>query len=120
MPRPRVARTPPVTVLSVGVGAALVALVAWDIVLTILHPSARGPLSYLTNRLSWVVVRELVTGLGRRRHITAAGPLAMLVNVLAWVGGLWLGFALIYLPFVETLAYDAPGCGSRASRRRST
>jgi Ion channel len=102
-----------VTVLSVGVGAALVALVAWDIVLTILHPSARGPLSYVTNRLSWVVVRELVTGLGRRRHITAAGPLAMLVNVLAWVGGLWLGFALIYLPFVETLAYDAPGFGSR-------
>ena len=102
------------TVLSVGVGALLVALVAWDTVLTILHPSARGPLSYLTNRFSWVVVRGLLTRLGMRRHITAAGPLAMLVNVLAWVGGLWLGFALVYLPFVERLAYSAPGFGSKS------
>ena len=101
------------TALSVGVGAALFLLVAWDIVLTILHPSARGPLSYLTNRLSWVVVRGVLTGLGQRRHITAAGPLAMLANVLVWVGALWLGFALVYLPFVATLAYDAPGIGSK-------
>ena len=101
------------TALSVGVGAALFLLVAWDIVLTILHPSARGPLSYLTDRLSWVVVRGVLTRLGLRRHITAAGPLAMLVNVLAWVGALWLGFALVYLPFVERLAYDAPGIGSK-------
>ncbi len=109
----RAARTHWVTALSVVPGAVLVLLVAWDIVLTIFHPSARGPLSYLTDRFSWVLVRGVVTRLGLRRHITAAGPLAMLVNVLAWVGALWLGFALVYLPFVETLVYDAPGFGSK-------
>ncbi len=100
------------TALSVAVGAALFLLVAGDIVLTILHPSARGPLSYLANRLSWVVVRNLFPRLGLGR-LTAAGPLAMLVNVLAWVGILWLGFALIYLPFVERLVYNAPGYGDK-------
>ena len=100
-------------VFSVALGGVLVLLVAWDIVLTVLHPSARGPLSYLANRVSWAVVRDLLTRLRWRQRLTAAGPLAMLLNVLAWVGGLWLGFALIYLPFVGSLAYDAPGIGAK-------
>jgi hypothetical protein len=100
-------------VFSVALGGVLVLLVAWDIVLTVLHPSARGPLSYLANRVSWAVVRDLLTRLRWRQRLTAAGPLAMLLNVLAWVGGLWLGFALIYLPFVDRLAYDAPGIGAK-------
>ena len=103
------------SLLLVVVGASLVLLIAWDIVLTVLHPSARGPLSYLANRVSWAVVRDLLTLLKWRRRLQAAGPLAMLLNVLAWVGGLWLGFALIYLPFVKTLVYSAPGFGGKGA-----
>ncbi len=96
------------TVLSVAVGIALVVLVGWDIFLTILHPSARGPLSYVANRATWALIRDLTTGLRLRRLLPWAGPLAMGVNVLVWVVGLWLGYALIYLPYVEGLSYDQP------------
>ena len=102
-------------VISVALGAGLVLLVAWDIVLTVLHPAARGPVSYVTNRLSWRLVRDLLTRLRWRARLQAAGPLAMLLNVIAWVGGLWLGFALIYLPFVASLGYDAPGLGAKGA-----
>ncbi len=30
----------------------------------------------------------------------------MVINVLCWVLGLWLGFALVYLPFIESFSYD--------------
>ena len=96
------------TAISIALGAAIIALVAWDIFLTILHPSARGPLSYAANRLSWAAMRDLATALRLRRLLPWAGPFAMAANVLVWVGGLWLGYALVYLPFVADLSYDPP------------
>ena len=70
---------------------------SWDIALTVLHPAARGPLSYRANRWTWGVVRRVSFRFGGRRLLSYAGPLAMGVNVVGWVTGLWLGFALIYL-----------------------
>jgi hypothetical protein len=105
------------TALSVAAGAVLVALVAWDIFLTILHPSARGPLSYRTNRATWRAVRAAAGITSVRRLLAYAGPVALAVNVTAWIAGLWLGFALVYLPYVDQLSYDqsvsygAPGLG---------
>ena len=96
------------TAVSVAIGVALIALVGWDIFLTVLHPSARGPLSYVANRSTWAVVRDLTTGLRLRRLLPWAGPFAMAVNVLAWVLGLWLGYALLYLPFIEQFSFDTP------------
>jgi hypothetical protein len=82
-----------VDALLVAGGAAIVALVGWDIALTLLHPAARGPLSYRSNRWAW----RLVRGLSRtRRMLSYAGPLAIAANMLLWVIGLWLGFALIF------------------------
>ena len=94
------------TVLSLVVGAGLVLMVAWDIMLTLLHPTARGPVSYAANRATWSAVRWVSIRLLGGRGLSYAGPLAVVMNVYAWVLTLWLGYALIYLPFVDSLSYD--------------
>ncbi len=95
-----------VSLITVLAGVVLVSLVTWDIVLTLLHPSARGLLSHAANRTTWRVARGVSLRLLRGRGLNYAGPLAVIINVLAWVLGLWLGYALIYLPFVESFSYD--------------
>ncbi len=82
------------------------ALVAWDIMLTLFHPAARGPLSYFANRTTWRVVRTVSLSLLGGRGFNYAGPFAVVINLLSWVVGLWLGFALIYLPYVGSFSYD--------------
>jgi Ion channel len=94
------------TILPLIVGIAFVALVAWDIMLTLFHPGARGPLSYSANRATWRVARGVSLRLLGGRGLNYAGPFAVVTNLLAWVLGLWLGFALIYLPYVESFSYD--------------
>lgn len=87
-------------------GIALVALVAWDIMLTLFHPAARGPLSHAANRVTWRVARGVSLRLLRGRGLNYAGPFAVVINLLAWVLGLWLGYALIYLPYIGSFSYD--------------
>lgn len=94
------------TILALLVGVALVVLVGWDIMLTLFHPGARGPLSYATNRATWRATRGVSRRLFGGRGLNYAGPFAVVINLLAWVIGLWLGFALIYLPYVESFSYD--------------
>ncbi len=93
------------SLLAVASGSLLLLLAAWDTVLTLLHPTARGPLSYVANRGTWRVTQTLSRRLLRGRGLSYAGPLAVVINVLAWVVALWLGFALIYLPFVDSFAF---------------
>lgn len=88
-------------------GVSLLALLQWDILLTLLHPSARGPFSYRVNRLSWLAVRRLALLLRYRRLLTFAGPFAFAMSFLGWVLGFWLGFAAIYLPLVEGFSYES-------------
>jgi hypothetical protein len=52
--------------LGVGAGAVLVAAVAVDLWLTVLHPSVRGPISYRVERVAWGVVRAGSHVSGRR------------------------------------------------------
>ena len=95
------------TLLSAVLGAVVVATVLVDISLTLLHPSARGPLSYRVNRSVWLAVRRL-SGLTRsRRVLSYAGPTAFAMNFFAWVVSLWIGFALIYLPFIDGFSFDS-------------
>ena len=93
--------------LAVAAGSLLLLLAAWDTVLTLLHPTARGPLSYVANRGTWRVTQTLSRRLLGGRGLSYAGPLAVVINVLAWVVALWLGFALIYLPFMDSFAFVA-------------
>ncbi|MDP9070254.1 MAG: potassium channel family protein [Actinomycetota bacterium] len=94
------------TILVLISGVALVALVVWDIILTLFHPAARGPLSYSANRTTWRVARGVSLRLLAGRGLNYAGPFAVVINLLAWVVGSWLGFALIYLPYVGSFSYD--------------
>lgn len=77
----------------IAAGALIVAVVGWDIALTLLHPAARGPLGERANRAAWGLVRAISRS---RRLLSYAGPLAMAANMVLWLLGLWLGFALIY------------------------
>jgi hypothetical protein len=79
--------------LLVVTGTLIVALVGWDIAVTLLHPAARGPLGDRVNRLAWLSVRATSRS---QRALSFAGPLAIAANMLMWVVGLWLGFAVVY------------------------
>ena len=78
-----------------GAGALIVLVVGTDIALTVLHPTVRGPLTMRITRLTWFVLRRVSARL--------VGPSALALTFVAWIGGLWLGFALIFLPFEESI-----------------
>jgi hypothetical protein len=80
--------------------------VASDIAVTLLHPTARGPLSYAANRLTWSVVRTASIRLLGGRGLSYAGPLAVVTNLFGWVLTLWVGYALVYLPLIHRFSYD--------------
>ena len=50
------------SLLAVVAGSLLLMLAAWDTVLTLLHPTARGPLSYVANRGTWRVTQTIRDG----------------------------------------------------------
>lgn len=87
------------------IGVLVVAFTSLDLGLTILHPSRRGPITTLTGRLTFDAWRLSARLMGRPRLLSGAGAAAMAANLLAWVGLLWLGYALIYLPYIADLAY---------------
>jgi hypothetical protein len=95
-----------VELLCPAAGAVFVVLVAWDVLLTLLHPTARGPVSYVSNRATWGGARALSRHVFKGHGLSYAGPLAVAGNVLAWVLGLWIGFALAYLPFMDKFSFD--------------
>ena len=92
--------------LAVAVGVVFIVLVAVDIMVTLLHPTARGTLSYAANRMTWSATKWVSKRLLRGRGLSYAGPLAVVTNFLAWVFLFWIGFALVYLPFIDSFAYD--------------
>ena len=87
-------------------GVGLAVFVAWDVLITLLHPTARGPLSYAANRLTWAGIRTLSLRAFGGRGLSFAGPLAVAGNVLVWVLVLWIAFAMVYLPFIDTFSFD--------------
>lgn len=90
----------------VAAGSGLLLFGLWDTALAVLHPARRGPLSYAISRGIWLVVRTLSRRLGNTRLLSFAGPAAMAGGFLGWVGSLWIGFALIYLPFIDRFSYS--------------
>jgi Ion channel len=91
-----------VDVLLPIVGALLVLLLLGDLMVTILHPSRRGFISWRAQREVWRSTRAVARGIDSEALLSYAAPLSMVAGAfLAWFAGLWLGFALIYLPFVD-------------------
>ena len=85
---------------------ALLALVAVDTFRTVLLPSSHGAIGLLWARGLWRVAAAVPgrAGHGARQ---AAGPLSVVVTIATWVLLLWLAFALLYLPDVDSLGYSS-------------
>ena len=82
-------------------GASLVLLALYDILVTILHPYVQGTISARYYRLVWRTVRGLSLLLPihqRRTLLSWILPLAVATLLLLWTLLLIVGFALIYLP----------------------
>ena len=86
-------------------GVLLVAGAMADIFQTLFHPSSRGALSDWTARIVWKFFRRVARY--RRGVLSFAGPFAILSIILSWAMLTWFGFALIYLPNLQSgFAFD--------------
>jgi hypothetical protein len=94
-------------VVAVVTGLGLVVLVTVDAVLTVLHPTRRGPLTLVTGAAVWTTARALARAVGRPGLLAGAGMLAVVVVFALWTALMWLGWALVYLPNLEDLSFDS-------------
>lgn len=90
------------TLVPPALGLALIVLLVLDVQLTVFMPRGRG--GPFTGRLYFLAWRLWTGGeAGRtrrtRRHAGRFGPLLPPVTVLVWSLLLWLGFALMFLPW---------------------
>jgi len=87
-------------------GVAILFLVFYDVHATVLRATKQpGPFSTLLNRGSWWLATSLTRRLNRRfRHriLSKVGPLLMPAVISVFIVMLLTGFALIYLPRLET------------------
>ncbi|HZU39937.1 MAG TPA: ion channel [Solirubrobacteraceae bacterium] len=86
--------------LAVIVGVIIVLVVALDMGLVVLHPTVQGPISHRVTRMIWRASRGLAVALRRPRLLIFGGPLTTVGLLFWWLAGFWIGFALIYLPFI--------------------
>jgi hypothetical protein len=87
-----------VLITLLGVACIVAALV--DIFQTLFHPSGRGALSDWTARVIWRTFRR--TAAYKAKVLTFAGPVAFLGIIVSWIFLVWMGFALLYLPRLES------------------
>lgn len=95
-------------VVWVILGAVLVAVAVGEVLVTVLHPEARGPITARLEEAVWRVIqvgdRRTDRGLSR-----VGGPVAITAGVGSWVVAIWFGFGLIWLGTAS--AIDAPSTG---------
>jgi hypothetical protein len=88
------------------IGVAVLAGVGADVFMTVLNPAVYGgPLTRWLCQLIWAVFRRLSRGRqGPRRHraLAVAAPAMAVTTVVVWLMLLIVGFALIYLPWMDT------------------
>jgi hypothetical protein len=82
------------------VGVIIVLVVAVDMGLVVLHPTVPGPISHRVTRTLWRAIRGLAVALRTPRLLIFGGPLTTVGLLFWWLAGFWIGFALIYLPFI--------------------
>lgn len=77
-------------------GAALVALVFVDAASTTVSSTGTGgPVTGPFGQLLWRALRSLARG-PRSRPLVDAGPLIVFAMLAVWLGGLWLGWTLVF------------------------
>ena len=102
-------------ILLPGLGAVLLLLLLYDVLITVFHPQGRGgPLSGWQNAAVWRVFRAF----GRRgdgsirwHFLGFCGPVMAVLTIAVWGIVLVLGFALIYYPWIHRFPVS-PGSAS--------
>lgn len=89
-----------------AVGALLLVGVLADVFLTLWHPRGQGPLTSGTMTAIWRASRALHRDAGPPPLV---GPLAILAVMAAWLLLATLGWALVYLPHIDTGFSFSPG-----------
>lgn len=91
---------------SVGTGVAILLVLLADVFLTVLHAMGRGgPTTQRVNRAAWWGFRTLGALLSDRhrdRLLAFAGPTIVALALTQWLLLLIVGFAMIYLPWIDT------------------
>jgi len=93
------------TVLATAAGVALIGLALRDIFDALFHPEGRGALARLLARAVWSAFRRRRPG---PRTLALAGPVALLVVIASWATLLAVGWALVYLPHLDSGFAGAP------------
>lgn len=105
------------TGVTVLCGVSMVLLVAFDVVVTVLHPEVESPLSTRFQLLLWRLLRALQRRLtpqheGQERGRTVLNwglPLMVSGLIVLWLTVLAFGFALIYYPWIgDSHAFASP------------
>ncbi len=86
-------------------GLALIGLAWLDVIRTVLLPSSRGPVSHLLYKAVWRGFRAAPARV-RPRATQFAGPASIAGTTIAWLLMLWIGAALIYWPFLDSIAFS--------------
>ncbi len=93
---------PPLVLVVAGV--ALIGLVVFDMVATVLHPEVESPLSTRFQRLTWRLLLALDRIVPKRQDVSLLlnwGLPLMVVGLIAlWLALLTVGFAFIYAPWL--------------------
>lgn len=90
-------------------GLAVLAILAVDAFVTILHASSgAGPFTTVQNRVIWRLLRSLAHQGVSRRILSLAAPLMALATPAAWITLLTVGFALVYHPVVASFSAQPP------------
>lgn len=99
------------TIIVALVGLAIVLLVQYDIIATVLHPDIEGPLSSLFQQGMWNTLRALARRMPHRKLGWAVlnwGLALMVAGLISlWLALLMLGFGLIYYPWISNPAMFA-------------
>lgn len=85
------------------VGVLLVLAGLLDIFQTLFHPAGRGVMSDCTARVVWKLFRKVAVPYPK--VLTYAGPVSILCIIVSWAALTWFGFALIYLPHLQSGFY---------------
>jgi hypothetical protein len=85
----------------------MVVLVTVDAILTVLHPTRRGPLTLVTGAAVWATARAVARALGRPGLLAGAGMLVVVSVFALWTALMWLGWALVYLPHLADFSFDS-------------
>lgn len=108
----------PFTLLFPLTGCLLLALVFFDILVTVFHPHIESPLSNRFHRATWRVFRVLDRLAGSRADqwgiLGWALPVMIPGLIVAWLALILGAFALIYLPWIADPAAFARAASSHA------